>query len=397
MSIAKALFARLESLYPELVQFRREMHMYPELSFQEVETPRKIAAALGQMGLEVRTGVGGRGVLGLLKGGQEGPTIAFRADFDALPIQDEKEVPYRSRVPGVMHACGHDIHTASLLGAARVLSEAREQLAGNLLFIHQFGEELVPGGALPMIEDGCLEGVDAIYGVHVSSGMPYGMIGVREGYTMAAADTFEIEIVGKGGHGAAPHLTVDPIVTGSQLVLNLQQIVSRRVRPQEAAVLTVGSFHSGETDNVIPETARLSGTVRSFDEETRTMIEQAVRQIVQSTCEGAGATWRLEYQRGYPALWNHPEETKRVERLARQVAGERQVRHLPAMMESEDFARYLQKVPGSFFYVGGGNPEIAAVFPHHHPHFDVDERSMLLIGKMFIALALDYLHPDGSF
>jgi amidohydrolase len=386
-----SLFKRLEDLFPEMVEFRRDLHMYPELSFEEVNTPKKIADFLNRLGLEVREGVGGRGVVGYLRGGKPGKTVALRADFDALPIQDEKEVSFKSKVPGVMHACGHDIHTSALLGVAKVLSEVKDQLSGNVVFIHQFAEELAPGGAKPMIEDGCLEGVDVIYGAHVWSTSPYGTVGVQEGYTMAAADAFEIEITGKGGHGATPHLTVDPLVLGSQLVLSLQQIVSRRVDPLKSAVVTVGSFQSGKAFNVIPNTSKLIGTVRTFDENVRTSIEAAIGQLTKSTCEGGGATFKYDYRRGYPAVWNYPEETRRVEDLAQKVLGPENVQRMEPIMGGEDFAYYLQEVPGTFFFVGGGNPEIGATYPHHHPMFDVDERSMLLTGKLFISSVLNYL------
>lgn len=205
--------------------------------------------------MEVTTGVGGSGVVGILRGGKPGKTVALRADFDALPIQDEKEVEYKSRVPQVMHACGHDVHTAALLGVAKVLSEVKEDINGNVVFIHQFAEEVTPGGAKPMIEAGCLDGVDVVYGVHVSSIHPYGGIWYRDGRMMAAADAFEIEILGKGGHGAMSHLAVDSLVVGSQVVVNLKQIVSRRIDPLKQAVVTVGSFASGIAFNVIPDTA----------------------------------------------------------------------------------------------------------------------------------------------
>lgn len=389
------LFARLQEVYPELVKFRRDLHMYPELSFHEVETPKKVADFLTNLGLEVKTGVGGSGVVGLLRGGKPGKTVALRADFDALPIQDEKEVDYKSRVPGVMHACGHDIHTAGLLGVAQVLSEVRDQLEGNVVFIHQFAEELAPGGAKPMIEDGCLDGVDVIYGAHVWSSEPIGTVGFVAGYAMAASDAFEIEIYGKGGHGASPHLTVDSLVVGSQLVLNLQQIVSRRVDPLKPAVVTVGSFASGQAFNVIPNTAKLVGTVRTFDEDVREMIEEAIGQIAKSTCEGAGATAKYLYKRGYPAVCNDPEETRRVEQLAQIMLGDEKVKRMAPIMGGEDFAYYLQEVPGTFFFVGGGNPQIGATYPHHHPKFDVDERSMLITGKLFISAVLNYL-SDGA-
>ncbi|MEK4538171.1 M20 family metallopeptidase [Peribacillus sp. FSL K6-1552] len=389
----KKLFSRLQEVYPELVRFRRDLHMYPELSFHEVNTPKKIADVLTNLGLEVRTEVGGRGVVGLLRGGKPGKTVALRADFDALPISDEKDVEYKSRIPGVMHACGHDVHTAALIGVAKVLSEVKDELEGNVVFIHQFAEEVIPGGAKPMIEDGCLDGVDVIYGAHVSSILPLGMVAVGEGYIMAAGDTFEIEIYGKGGHGATPHLSVDPIVVGSQLVLNLQQIVSRRVDPSKTAVVSVGSFQSGQASNIIPDTAKITGTVRTFEESVQDLIEEAIGKIATSTCEGAGATVKFKYERGYPTLWNHPEETIKAEKLAKNLLGEEKIIQIQpfTLTGMEDFAFYLQKVPGTFFYVGGANPAMNAIYPHHHPKFNVDEESMLYIGKMFIALVFNYL------
>ncbi|GAA0376811.1 M20 family metallopeptidase [Bacillus horti] len=390
------LYSRLEEIYPEMVDFRRDLHMYPELSFTEVDTPNKIASYLTALGLEVKTGVGGRGVVGYLKGGKPGKTVALRADFDALPIQDEKDVPYKSKVPGVMHACGHDIHTAALLGVAKVLSEHRESIEGNVVFIHQFAEELAPGGAKPMIEDGCLEGVDVIYGAHVWSACPVGEVEVKEGFTMAASDAFDIDIQGKGGHGATPHLTVDSIVVASQLVLNIQQIVSRKVDPLKPAVVTVGSLNSGIAFNVIPDKAKLTGTVRTFDDDVRDLIEKELEHITKKTCEQAGASADFTYKRGYPAVWNHPEETDRVERLAQSIVGEKNVRRRTAIMGGEDFAYYLQHVPGTFFFVGGGNAEIDAVYPHHHPMFNVDEKSMLVTGKCFLASVFDYLASTNT-
>lgn len=392
--MVEQLFSRLETIYPELVSFRRDLHMYPELSFEEVDTPVKIAKYHEALGLEVRREVGGRGVVARLKGGKSGKTVALRADFDALPIQDEKEVEYKSRVPGVMHACGHDIHTAGLLGVAKVLSEVREELAGDVVFIHQFAEELAPGGAKPMIEDGCLENVDVIYGAHVWAQEPYGTIGVHAGETMAAADAFEIVIQGQGGHGASPHTTVDSLVVASQLVLNLQQIVSRRVDPLKPAVVTVGSLHSGNAFNVIPDQAHLKGTVRTFHEEVRDLIEEEIGRIVHHTCEQAGAQAKYQYMRGYPAVINHERETKVVEEVATRLFGSEHVKDREPIMGGEDFAYYLQHVPGTFFFVGGGNPDIQAVYPHHHPKFDVDERSMLMAGKVFISAVL-YELTDG--
>ncbi|WP_232698688.1 M20 metallopeptidase family protein [Brevibacillus daliensis] len=390
----EALFARLDQLFPELVQARRELHKYPELSHQEVRTPQTIASYLQELGLEVKTEVGGRGVTALLRGGKPGKTIALRADFDALPIQDEKEVEYRSQIQNVMHACGHDIHTVALLGTAKIMSEAKEELHGNVLFIFQFGEEVHPGGAKPMIEDGCLDGVDCIYGAHVASILPYGLIGIGDGAIMAAADTFDIEIEGRGGHGASPHLTIDPVVLGSQLVVGLQTIVSRQINPVLPVVITVGSFVSGQAANIIPHTARITGTVRTFHEEVREFIERQIEVLAKATCEPFGASVTYSFARGYPAVSNHPIETNRLERAAQKLVGPERVVRLSPVMEAEDFSYYLQKVPGTFFFVGGGNQEIGASYAHHHPKFDVDERSMLLIGKLFISVILDELRDQ---
>ncbi|PWW31403.1 amidohydrolase [Cytobacillus oceanisediminis] len=393
--MTEKLFERLQEIYPEMVSFRRDLHMYPELSHHEVNTPEKVANFLEELGLEVRRKVGGRGVTGMLKGGKPGKTVALRADFDALPIQEENEAEYKSRIPGVMHACGHDIHTAALLGVAKTLSEVRDEIEGNVLFIHQFAEEVIPGGAKSMIEDGCLGGADVIYGAHVWSTNPAGTVGVREGDAMAAGDTFEINIFGKGGHAATPHLTVDPIAAGSQLISNLQQVVARKVDPVKTAVVSVAAFNSGTGFNVIPDKARITGTVRTFDEDVRSMIENLIGEIAHSTCKAVGATAKYEYVRGYPAVKNHPGETKRIEKLAIELFGEENVIQMPAQMGMEDFAYYLQKVPGTFFFVGG-NSEKIEVFPHHHPRFDVDERSMLDIGKVFISAVFDYLSGETA-
>ncbi|MBM7570119.1 M20 metallopeptidase family protein [Aquibacillus albus] len=383
------LFARLKELYPELVSFRRDLHRNPELSHTEVVTPKKIADFLENLGLDVKTGVGGRGVVGTLKGAKPGKTIALRADFDALPIQDEKDVEYKSRVPGVMHACGHDIHTAGLLGVAKVLSEIQDELEGTIVFIHQFAEEVIPGGAKFMIEDGCLDGVDVVYGAHVNSTDPLGLVGLKEGIAMANGDTFEIDISGKGGHAANPHLAIDPLVIASQLILNLQQIVSRQVDPVKPAVVTVASLDSGKSFNVIPDKVTIRGTVRTMDDEVRDWVEKSIMQMATSTCSGLGATANVRYVRGYPAVVNHPEETKRVEKVATDLFGEEKVHHMAAQMGMEDFAYYLKEVPGTFFWVGGAMKNEADIYPHHHPKFDADEEAMLYIAKLFIATILN--------
>lgn len=387
-----SLFNRLEEVFPEIVEFRRDLHMYPELSHTEVNTPKKVAEYLTSLGIDVRTEVGGRGVVGTLKGGKPGKTVALRADFDALPIQEETDLEFKSRVPGVMHACGHDIHTAGLLGVAKVLSEVRDEIPGNIVFIHQFAEEVIPGGAKFMVEDGCLDGVDVVYGAHVSSANPLGQINLKEGEAMACGDTFEIKISGKGGHAASPHLGVDPLVVGSQILLNLQPIVSRQVNPVKPAVVTVATFQGGDSFNVIPDTARLAGTVRTFDADVRDLIEASIEQIATSTANALGAKIEYNYVRGYPAVVNDPAETKRVERIATKLFGEEKIKHISKQMGMEDFAYYLLEKPGTFFWVGGKVEDESKVFPHHHPRFDVDEKSMLYIGRLFLATVFDYLN-----
>lgn len=388
------LHDELEELFPMMIEFRRDLHQHPELSFEEERTPKRIAIYLRDLGLEVRTGIGGRGVVGLLRGEKKGKTVALRADFDALPIQDEKEVSYKSLVSGAMHACGHDGHTATLLGVATVLSKHCDELEGNVVFIHQFAEEIVPGGAKPMIEDGCLDGVDVIFGNHLQSMLPSGEVYYREGHIQAASDKFNIKVIGKGGHGGVPHETVDPIVTASQLVLNLQQIVSRRVNPVKAAVLSIGSFKSGDSFNVIPSTVEISGTVRSYDPEIRSMIEEKMEQIVVSTCQANDATCEFNYERGYDPVWNHPKETQYIRKIAEEVVGQEKVKETPPVMPSEDFAYYLQKVPGTFFHTGAMPSDANQVFPHHHARFDFDEKAMLVAAKVFVSAVVRLHNSD---
>lgn len=375
---------KLQANYENMVEIRRHLHMYPELSFKEVNTPKLIAEKLRSFGIEVKENVGGNGVVGRLEGAYDGPTIAFRADFDALPIQDEKEVPYKSKVDGVSHACGHDIHTAALLGLAKSLADNRDTLHGNIVFIHQFAEEVVPGGAKAMVEAGCLEGVDYVYGSHVSSWSELGTVLFCEGYAMAAADFFELTIQGKGGHGASPHETIDPIVAAAQFVFGVQPIVSRNTDPIESAVITIGKIESGTVGNVIPDKAHLTGTVRTFNPAIRDMVEQKLNNLCKAIEIQYGAKLEFNYTRGYDAVYNHPAETAMLREAVSINLPDLQVLNAPPRMGAEDFTYYLQEKPGTFFFTGGGNKEIEAVYPHHHPKFDVDEQSMLNIANVFV-------------
>ncbi|MCK9918169.1 amidohydrolase, partial [Microbacteriaceae bacterium K1510] len=364
-----------------------------ELSFHEEKTPAKIADILRELNLdEVRTGVGGRGVVGQLRGGKPGATVALRADFDALPIEDLKEVPYKSKVPGVMHACGHDAHTSELLGLAAVLAKHREQIEGNVRFIFQHAEETLPGGAIQMAEDGALDGVDAIFGVHLWSMLPVGKVWYSDGPIMANADDFVVEIKGTGGHGAVPQEAVDSIVIGSQVVSSLQTIASRNISPLESVVVTVGTFQAGDNFNIIADSCRMTGTVRSFLPEVRDKAEQRLKEIVEGVAATMGASGSVSYRRGYPAVVNTEAETEIARRAAVEVVGLAQVEKMKPLMIGEDFSYYLERVPGAYIMVGAGNPELGASFPHHHPRFDVDERAMLIAAEVLGRTALAFLH-----
>lgn len=375
------LFAKLESGYDEMVAIRRYLHQHPELSFKEFETAKYILSYYEKLDIEVKGNVGGNGVIAKVYGKKPGKTVALRADFDALPIQDEKNVSYKSLVPGVMHACGHDGHTATLLVLAKALHELRDELEGTYVFIHQHAEEYAPGGAAPMIADGCLDGVDVIFGTHLWASEPTGTIQYRTGPIMAAADRFEIEIQGKGGHGAQPHKTNDAIVTASQLVLNLQQIVSRKVNPVEAAVVTVASFCAENAFNVIADKAKLIGTVRTFNEEIRQFIEEEMERVIHGTCYTASCSYTYDFVRGYPAVVNHAEETEFLISCAQEVPGVNNIEESELQMGGEDFAYYLQKVPGTFFFTGAKPIGEETGYPHHHPKFDIDENAMLIAAK----------------
>ncbi|MEH7389179.1 M20 family metallopeptidase [Bacillus sp. JJ1474] len=382
------LFAKLENYYEDMVSIRRYLHQHPELSFKEVKTANYIKSYYENLGIEVRGNVGGNGVVAKIYGNKPGKTVALRADFDALPIQDEKDVPYKSLVPGVMHACGHDGHTATLLVLAKSLHEMREELEGTYVMIHQHAEEFAPGGAISMIEDGCLEGVDVIFGTHLWASEPTGTIQYRVGPVMAAADRFEITIQGKGGHGAQPHRTKDAIVTASQLVVNLQQIVSRKVNPIDSAVVTVAYFIAENAFNVIADKVKLGGTVRTFNEEVRTNIEKEIERIVKGTCYTADSTYDYLYARGYPAVINHKDETEFLINCAQNIDEVTEVVETEPQMGGEDFAYYLQHVKGTFFFTGAKPENTDENYPHHHPKFDIDEKAMIIAAKTLGSAAL---------
>ncbi|MGE8137471.1 M20 family metallopeptidase [Bacillus safensis] len=389
-TLQKSINERLDEHYEEMVEIRRHLHMNPELSFQEEETAAFIASYYDTLQIPTRTKEGGHGVLAFIEGASPGPTIALRADFDALPIHDEKDVPYKSTKPGVMHACGHDGHTATLLVLAKVLHTHRDQLKGKIVLIHQHAEEYAPGGAKPMIEDGCLDGVDVIFGTHLWSSEPCGTILYKSGNFMAAADRFSIQVQGKGGHGAQPHLTKDAVLIGSQIVANLQQVVARKVNPIDSAVVSVGGFVAENAFNVIADSAVLTGTARSFEESARHIIEREIEQVVKGVCQMHDAAYTYEYVRGYPAVKNHPKPTEYIAGIANQTEGVTEVKEAETQMGGEDFAYYLQHVPGTFFYTGAMPENSQDVYPHHHPKFDINEKAMPIAAKVLANAVLSY-------
>lgn len=397
MSLQEQLKDRLKEMEPQIISWRRHLHQYPELSFHEEKTPQMIAEILEGLNFdEVRTGVGGRGVVGVLRGSRPGAVVALRADFDALPIQDQKEVTYKSKVPGVMHACGHDAHTSQLLGLASVLANHRDQFAGEIRFIFQHAEEESPGGAIQMTQDGAVDGVDAIFGVHLWSMLPVGNVYISPGPIMASIDDFVIEVKGRGGHGAIPDETIDSIVVGSQIVGALQTIASRNVSPMNSVVVTVGTFHGGDNNNVIADSCRLTGTVRTFLPEVRDRAEKRLTEIAKGTAAMMGASAEVRYIRDYPAVINSEKEAELAREAALAAFGEERVLPMKPLMGGEDFSYYLGKVPGAFFFVGAGNREKLAEYPHHHPRFDIDEDAMLIAGELLGRTALHFLEKHQS-
>lgn len=387
--------AEVEEVYDQMVAWRRHLHENPELPFQEVQTARMVGDILAGYGIKVQRNIGGHGVVGILKGGKAGPTIALRADMDALPIQQKNDVPYKSQVPNVMHACGHDAHTATLLGVAKILSKYENQLHGTVKFIFQPAEELFPGGAIQMLEEGVLEGVDAIFGNHVLSSVPLGNFTVPKGSATASSDYVKIRIIGKGGHSSAPHTSVNPIVIGAQIITQIHLLMSQKLDPVQPVVAAITVFNSGGTINVIPEEAAIEGTVRTFNQEQQENVQTLLTHILNNVTVTYGATYEMEYTRGYPQLVNTEKETKVVRDLLDNI-NHLNVVEMPPIMASEDFAYYLQQVPGVYFYTGSATDVPTTQFPHHHPKFNIDEQAMKNSAKGFLSIVHYYLVPDDA-
>lgn len=361
---------------PEVIAHRRHLHRIPETGFKEAKTAAYVAEQLTRLGLEVHTGIAGTGVVGLLRGGRPGPTLMIRADMDALPIAEETGLPFASTHPGCMHACGHDAHMAMALGAAAVLNELKARFAGAVKFVFQPAEE-GPGGAKPMIEAGVMDDpkVDCAIACHLWAERPEGTIGVRSGPCLAAMDRFEIKVLGRGGHGAQPHLCVDAIEVGAQVVSALQRIVSRQMNPVEPAVVTVGTFHAGTAFNIIPAEAVMSGTTRTFSAETWCGWKDRIERVVKGVCDSMGAGYELTYVQGYPPTVNDAGMAEVVRRAAAAVVGAGRVEEPELTMGGEDMSFFLQRAPGCFYCLGVGRPGGA---PLHNSRFVFREEVMLL-------------------
>jgi amidohydrolase len=387
---------RIADFHSEMTEWRHRIHAHPETAFEEHNTAALVSELLESFGVSVERGVARTGVIGTLKGSvPSNRAVALRADMDALHIKELNNLPHASRNPGRMHACGHDGHTAMLLGAAKHLAETRN-FAGIIHFIFQPAEE-DEGGAQLMIEEGVLEKypVEAVYGMHNWPGLPVGQFAIQPGPMMAAFDIFEIEIKGRGAHAAMPHLAVDPIVAAAQIVNSLQTIASRNVHPLEGSVVSVTQIHGGDTWNVIPETVMLRGTTRAFSAAIRNQIEMAITRIANGVCEACGAEMRLRYERRYPPTINSAAETEIAAAAAASLVGAQNVqREILPSMAAEDFACFLEEKPGAYIWIGNGGGEGGAVL--HNPHYDFNDAVLPLGASYWVRLAEAVLAKEGA-
>ena len=381
----------------EIIQWRRDLHKIPELNLYLPKTTKYVEEKLKEMGIEYKTLVNGNAVVGLIKGNSEGKTIGLRADMDALPIEEETGLEFSSTHKGCMHACGHDGHTAMLLGAAKILSQNRDKIKGNVKLLFQPGEEY-PGGALPMIEEGAMENpkVDAVIGLHegvIDERVAKGKIAYKDGCMMASMDRFLIKVKGKGCHGAYPQMGVDPIIIASEIILSLQKIASREINTNEPIIVSVCRINGGFSQNIIPDMVELEGTVRATNNETRKFIANRIEEIVKGITSANRGTYEIEYDFKYPAVINNKEFNKLFLESAKKIVGEDNIFELPTpVMGGEDMAYFLEKAPGTFFFLS--NPKVypdGKIYSHHNPKFDVDENYFHIGTALFIQTVLDYL------
>jgi amidohydrolase len=380
----------VEALTSKIIDWRRDFHRHPEIAYEEHRTSAVLKKFMEDLNIPVRV-MAKTGLCGLLEGQRPGRTIALRADIDALPLKEEGDKEYISENSEAAHACGHDGHMAILMGVIELLSRRKKGLKGNVVFLFQPSEERIPGGAKQMIEEGALEGVEAVFGLHLWQQLPTGVIGLVKGAMMAQPDKFTIRVIGKGGHGSMPQQTVDPILVASQLVINIQSIVSRNVDPLKPVVVSFGTINGGTIYNIIPGEVNLTGTVRSFAPEVQALAEKRLKEIAELTCRAFGAAAEFQYEKGYPAVVNEEAMVDFVAGVAEKILGKEKVRFIDPVMGGEDFAYFLQKVPGAFLFFGMGD---GMEYPHHHPAFDIDEKALPQATLLMTSLALKYL--EGS-
>lgn len=377
----------------KVIDIRRKLHQNPELSFQEAKTAKLVSETLRSLGVAVRTNVGGKGVVGLLEGSRHGHVVALRADMDALPLDETSGVDFESRVKGVMHACGHDTHVAMLLGAAMVLTKHRKELHGAVKFLFQPAEEAgeLGGGAQPMIDDGALENpkVEYVFGLHIFANHPSGTFALREGAIMASSGTFRIRISGPGGHGSAPHQTVDPVYVAAQVIINLQAVSSRMIDPVEPFVVSVCTVHSGTKSNIIPTEATLEGTFRTVSGATNRRAKILISKISKDVSKALGARCEVSIVDSNPVTLNNPTVTRKASRILRMVPGTRTV-EIPPILAAEDFSKYLQRVPGSYYFLGTRNKAKGCVHPNHSAMFKVDEEVLKYGSASLAMLAFEF-------
>ncbi len=378
----------------EVIANRRHLHSHPELSYKEYDTAKFVASRLKLFGLKPQEGVAGTGVVALIEGRNPSKkVIALRADLDALPIEEANTVSYKSQNPGIMHACGHDVHTSSLLGTAKILNELKNQFEGSVKLIFQPGEEKNPGGASYMIKDGVLENPRpaSIIGQHVMPLLPVGKIGFREGRYMASSDEIYLKVIGKGGHGAAPELTVDPVVIASYIIIALQQIISRNASPKQPTVLTFGRIMGDGATNIIPNEVNIAGTFRALNEDWRASGLAKIKKMAESIADGMGGKCEVEISRGYPCLENNTDLTRRIKKAAGEYVGAENVLDLEVALSSEDFAYYSQVIPASFYRLGTRNESKGIVSYVHTPTFDIDEDALTIGPGLMAWMAINEL------
>ena len=377
--------------FQDIVNIRRDIHMHPEIGFEVERTAGIAATELEKLGIKVRTAIGKTGVVGDLEVPGATKRVALRADLDALPMQEMGSPSYKSLFDGKAHMCGHDSHTAMLIGAARILSEMKAELNANVRFIFQPNEENLPGGAPAMIADGALEDVDEIFGLHVWPIVETGKISICEGPALGQPDVFEIEITGVGGHAAVPNQTIDPIVIGSQFVSNIQSIVARNVNPLDSAVISVTQFHAGTTHNVIPESAFILGTVRTFKKDVQRMIRNKLKNTIAALAAAHNAEYKFDYTEGYPVCFNHATSIEKALAASGTLVGEENLVYPgEPVLGGEDFAYYTEKIPGCFIFLGIRNEAKNIVYMCHDPRFDIDEDAMIDGMALHSLLALNY-------